>query len=131
MLNYGYGILYSKISEAIIKAHLNPELSYLHKPEANRPSLVYDLIEEFRNQGVDRVVFAILAKNNKLTIINGQMDNKTRNIVVDKILARINSIEIFRGHEMRFGEIIQYQANSLAKYLTGKIKTYKPYIKKW
>ena len=131
MLNYGYGILYSKISEAIIKAHLNPELSYLHKPEANRPSLVYDLIEEFRNQGVDRVVFAILANNNKLTIIYGQMDNKTRNIVVDKILARINSIEIFRGHEMRFGEIIQYQANSLAKYLTGKIKTYKPYIKKW
>jgi len=33
MLNYGYGILYARITEAILKVGLNPCLSYLHKPE--------------------------------------------------------------------------------------------------
>lgn len=131
MLNYGYGILYARISEAIIRARLNPCLSYLHKPEGNRPSLVFDLIEEFRQQAVDRVVIALIMKNKNLKSTNGLLDDKTRKLVALKVIDRINAVELFRKREMRFHEIIQHQANAIVKYLEGTSKKYKPYMPKW
>lgn len=131
MLNYGYGILYSRVSEAIIRARLNPNLSYLHKPENNRPSLVYDLIEEFRQQTVDRVIFAIITKCKNLNVTDGQLDERTKKFVATKIIERLNTVEIFRRREMRLFEIINFQACSVALYLEGEINIYKPYIKKW
>ncbi len=131
MLNYGYGILYTRVTETIIKARLNPCLSYLHKPEGNRPSLVYDLIEEFRQQAVDRVVIALVMKNKNLKSLNGLLDDKTRKLVASKVIDRINSVEVFRKREMRFHEIIHYQANALVMYLDGSAKKYKPYMPKW
>lgn len=131
MLNYGYGILYSRVSEAIIKARLNPNLSYLHKPENNRPSLVYDLIEEFRQQAVDRVIFAIITKSKDLKVADGQLDERTKKLVASKVIERLNTVEKFRHHEMRLFEIIQHQASSLARYFEGENNKYKPYIRKW
>jgi len=131
MLNYGYGILYGKITEAIIHANLNPNLSYLHKPEHNRPSLVYDLIEEFRQQVVDRAVFALIIKNRELKLENGLLDIATRKILALKVIERLNTVEIFRNREMRLFEIIDRQAHNLSLYLTGEKKVYKPYVRKW
>lgn len=131
MLNYGYGVLYARVTEAIIRAKLNACLSYLHKPEGNRPSLVFDLIEEFRQQAVDRVIIALVMKSKKLNVDNGLLDDKTRKLVAQKVIDRINTVEIFRKREMRFYEIIQWQANALAHYLDGTAKSYKPYMPKW
>ncbi len=131
MLNYGYGILYARVTEAIILARLNPCLSYLHKPEGNRPSLVFDLIEEFRQQAVDRVIIALVMKSKNLKSVNGLLDEKTRKLVAQKVIDRINTVEIFRKREMRFHEIIQHQANAIVKYLEGIAKKYKPYMPKW
>lgn len=131
MLNYGYGMLYARITESIIRAHLNPCLSYLHKPEGNRPSLVFDLIEEFRQQVVDRVVIALVMKNKDFKIENGSLDDKTRKLIAQKVTDRINTIELFRNREMRMYEIIQKQAFAIADFLTGASKSYKPYMPKW
>jgi len=131
MLNYGYGMLYARVTETIIRARLNPCLSYLHKPEGNRPSLVFDLIEEFRQQGVDKVIIALVMKNKNLKVENGLLDDKTRKLVAQKVIDRMNAMEVFRNKEMRFYEIIQTQAVALANYLDGKAKAYKPYMPKW
>jgi CRISPR-associated endonuclease Cas1 len=131
MLNYGYGILYARVTEAIIKARLNPCLSYLHKPEGKRPSLVYDLIEEFRQQAVDRVVIALIIKSRHLKAENGLLDDTTRKLLAQKVIDRQNNMEIFRNREMRLFEIIQRQAMLLSKYLEGSNNKYKPYVAKW
>jgi group II intron reverse transcriptase/maturase/CRISPR-associated endonuclease Cas1 len=131
MLNYGYAILYSRVTEAIILARLNPCLSYLHKPEGNRPSLVYDLIEEFRQQAVDRVVIALVMKSKKLKSVNGLLDEKTRKLLAQKVIDRINGVEVFRKKEMRFHDIIQQQAKAIVKFLEGTSEKYKPYMPKW
>lgn len=131
MLNYGYGILYGKITEAIINSNLNPNLSYLHKPENNRPSLVFDMIEEFRQQVVDRAVLALIMKNQNLKCENGLLDIATRKLTALKVIERLNTVETFRNREMRLFEIIDRQAHNLALYLTGEKKNYKPYIRKW
>ena len=131
MLNYGYGILYARVSEALIRARLNPCLSYLHKPEGKRPSLVYDLIEEFRQQTVDRVVIALIMKNKQLKMENNLLDEMTRRILAQKIIDRLNNHEVFKNKELHFYEITQQQAISLSKYLDGSSDKYKPYISKW
>ena len=62
MLNYGYGILYQRVWQAVLRAGLNPHISFLHAFQPNKPTLVYDLVEEYRQPFVDRAVFNILTK---------------------------------------------------------------------
>jgi len=47
------------------------------------------------------------------------------------VLERINTVETFRGREIRLSEIIKEQAKSMAEFLEGKVKSYRPYIGKW
>ncbi|HOV89593.1 MAG TPA: CRISPR-associated endonuclease Cas1 [Syntrophorhabdaceae bacterium] len=131
LLNYGYGILYSRIWEAIIKVGLNPYLSYLHKPQHGKPTLVFDMIEEFRQQAVDRPVFSLITKGEKLEIKGGLLTYETRKKVAEKVLERIHTVENFRGEEIRLSQIIKKQAKALAEFIEGKIVHYRPYIGKW
>lgn len=48
LLNYSFGILYSKVEVALIKAGIDPYIGIFHRDEYNRPVLVYDIIELFR-----------------------------------------------------------------------------------
>lgn len=48
LLNYAYGILYSDIEGALIRAGIDPYIGIMHRDEYNRPVLVYDVIERFR-----------------------------------------------------------------------------------
>ncbi|MBI5181808.1 MAG: CRISPR-associated endonuclease Cas1, partial [Nitrospirae bacterium] len=131
LLNYGYGVLYSRIWEALLKVGLNPYISYLHTPQDGKPTLAFDLIEEFRQQAVDRAVFSLITKGEELEIEKGFLTNPTKKKVVEKILERINTIEVFRGREMRLSQIMKEQAKAVAEFLEGKVKHYRPYIGKW
>ena len=62
LLNYGYGMLYRQVEGAVILAELDPFGGYLHVDRPGKLSLVYDFVEEFRQQVVDRVVVAMLNK---------------------------------------------------------------------
>jgi CRISPR-associated protein Cas1 len=131
LLNYGYGILYSRIWEAILKAGMNPYISYLHKPQDRKPTLAFDLIEEFRQQAVDRAVFALITKGEKLEIEKGLLTYNTRKKVAERVLERIHTVEVFRNNEMRLSQIIKMQANAAGEFLEGKLSCYRPYIGKW
>lgn len=131
LLNYGYGILYSRVWQALQFAGLNPHISYLHSSERNQPGLVYDFIEEFRQQAVDRVVIAMITKGEEYQLDDGQLSDKTRLRLTEKVLERLNNFEFFRSKQMRLSDIIKIQAENLAKLISGKSKTYKPYVAKW
>jgi CRISPR-associated protein Cas1 len=62
MLNYGYGILYSKIEGSLIRAGIDPYIGILHRDEHRRPALVYDVIEKYRIW-VDYVVWMLVRQN--------------------------------------------------------------------
>ncbi len=131
LLNYGYGILYSRIWDAVLLAELNPYISYLHKPQRGKPTLIFDLIEEFRQQAVDRPIFSLITKGEELKVENGLLTSETKKRVVERVLERINTVENFRGREIRLSEIIKEQAKAVAAFLEGKIDHYRPYIAKW
>ena len=62
LLNYGYGILYSKVESCLIRAGIDPYVGVLHRDNYNRPVLVYDVIELFR-VWVDYVVYSLIAQD--------------------------------------------------------------------
>ena len=62
MLNYGYGMLYSKIEGSLIRAGIDPYIGILHRDEYRRPVLVYDVIEKYRFW-VDYVVWMLVRQN--------------------------------------------------------------------
>ncbi len=91
MLNYGYGILYHRISHKITQKGLNPCCGFLHKNIQDRPSLIFDLIEPFRAIAVDRVVLS--SANLKLKInldAKGFFDDKSRQIIAKQFLSRLH-----------------------------------------
>ena len=61
MLNYGYGILYSKVERALIIAGMDPYIGLLHSDNYNKKSFVYDFIEPYRIL-VDEPVFYIFSR---------------------------------------------------------------------
>jgi CRISPR-associated protein Cas1 len=57
-LNYGYGILQSQVWTAVTLAGLEPFAGFIHTDRPGKPSLVLDLMEEFRQPVVDRALLA-------------------------------------------------------------------------
>jgi CRISPR-associated endonuclease Cas1 len=130
MLNYGYAILYSRVWEAVIRARLNPHISYLHAPQTGKPTLAFDLIEEFRQQTVDKVVFALISRGEEMKVVKGLLTSETKTRLAAKVIERLNRKENFRGKPMRLIEIIHLQARNVAAYIENDTK-YKPYVAKW
>lgn len=58
MLNYAYGILYSRIERALMLAGLDPYVGFMHRDDYNTKSLVFDYIEPYRIYA-ERFVFRL------------------------------------------------------------------------
>ena len=130
MLNYGYAILYTRVWQALLGAKLNPFDSIIHVRQSGKPTFVYDVVEMFRSQVVDRVVISLIQKGKTLKVEKGLLDNDTRRLLAKSILERLNRYEKYRGEEITMEEIIRRQAKEIALWIeTGK--NYKPYIAKW
>jgi len=60
-LNYGYGILYTKVERALLLAGLHPHIGFMHADGYQRKILVYDFIEQFRIW-IDKAVFWLFTR---------------------------------------------------------------------
>ncbi len=130
MLNYGYGILYSTVWGAVLNAGLEPFAGFLHTDRPGKPSLVLDLVEEFRQPVVDRVVISHINLGGAVKMSEGLLDAETRKLLGSKILEQLDSIVVFNGKEYKIRSIIQLQARNLASFLRGE-KNYKTFSFKW
>lgn len=130
MLNYGYAILYVRVWQALLGARLNPFDSLIHARQEGKPTLVYDLVEVFRSQVVDRVVISLIQKGQDLAVRNGLLTDKTRQLLVKSVMERLARYEKYQGQETKMEQIIHSQARLLAKAYEGTEK-FKPYVAKW
>ncbi len=100
MLNYGYAILSSQITIKILEAGLNPDIGLLHADLNYRHSLTYDLIEEFRQQIVDKTMISMI--NNKQITIEDYQDQlitlEKRKIIIEKILHKLKNKINYKKH---------------------------------
>ena len=131
-LNYGYGMLYSKIEHALVLAGLDPYGGYIHTDRPGKLSLVFDFIEEFRATVVDRTIVGLVNKRTKIEQDErGMLTDKTRHQLRDKIKGRLDAREKYEKKRHTLRNIIQMQARHLATYLRRERKSYEPFITKW
>ncbi|MGB9803131.1 CRISPR-associated endonuclease Cas1 [Desulfofundulus sp.] len=130
LLNYGYGMLYRRVEGAIILAGLDPYGGFLHVDRSGKVSLVYDLVEEFRQQVVDRVVVAMVNRGTEIQMEEGMLAVSTRQDLQERINQRLETQEKFQGKRYKIKTIIQMQARRLATFLRGEAK-YRPFVGSW
>lgn len=131
-LNYGYGILYGQIEKSIILAGLDPYAGFIHTDRAGKPSLVLDLIEEFRQQIVDRAILAMIGKGTDISINEeGLLEEKSRRTIAQKIFERLDGEERYEGMKQKLRTIMMKQAQGIASFLRGDRDQYKPFVGSW
>lgn len=136
MLNYGYGILKGYIWRALHLAALDPYAGYLHADRWGRASLVFDIIEEFRQQIVDRTVFSLVnrrvVRETDFTYDDSlcHMSDKVRRLLISTILNKMESKIKYNDKDISWADLINHQANLLAKYLVGDSE-YKGFYRRW
>lgn len=115
MLNYGYAILSSQITIKILEAGLNPDIGLLHADLNYRHSLTYDLIEEFRQQTVDKTMISMINNRQiKIEDYQNQLINlDKRKIIIEKILKKLKNRINYRNHEKTYDEILNEQVIKL------------------
>jgi CRISP-associated protein Cas1 len=131
-LNYGYGILYCQIEQALILAGLDCYGGFLHTDRPGKPSLVLDCIEEFRQTIVDRTVISFVNKHIPLEQDeNHRLTEDTRRKLAEKILERLSGSEPYEGKRQALRFILQSQARHLALFLREERAQYEPFIASW
>jgi CRISPR-associated protein Cas1 len=130
-LNYGYAILYTQVDRAVVLAGLDPFAGFVHVDRSGKPSLVLDLIEEFRQPVVDRAVFSMLGKGTEIQVDdNGMLKDQSRRTIAEKVLERLDGEERYKGAKHKLKTIILRQAQSVASFLRGE-EPYKPFVAGW
>lgn len=138
LLSFGYTLLTYAMQSAVRTVGLDPFLGFLHVTEYSRPSLVLDLIEEFRAIIVDSVV--LRAVNTRSM---GQEDFRQEGRAV---LLTQDGIKKFLGHfEQRVQTEVQHpvdrvrvtyrrafelQARHMARRVLGQEGAYQPFVVK-
>lgn len=129
-LNYGYGILYSKVSAAIVNAGLEMYAGFLHVDRPGKPALVLDLVEEFRAPVVDRAVLGIVNQGIGLNCDKDGLTVATRRLVAERVLGRMATAVPYEGKNWPLSSIIQMQARHLAVAVRGE-RVYKCFSSRW
>jgi group II intron reverse transcriptase/maturase/CRISPR-associated endonuclease Cas1 len=127
-INYGYAFIYNRVQAALVKNGLNLYHSFLHVEQANKPTLVYDMVEEFRQPVVDREILSILAKGTKLTSSKGKLTNKSIKLISQNIQERLISPTKWRKGKYKITSIIDEQAQLLSQVIKTDGKKYKGFV---
>jgi CRISPR-associated protein Cas1 len=132
-LNYGYGILYGQVERAVLLAGLDPYAGFIHVDRPGKPSLVLDLIEEFRAPVVDRAVLGMVGLQMPVEVDDeGMLVKATRRTIADRVLERLEeSTERYERKRHKLRWILQTQARHVATYVRGDRKTYRPFLSGW
>ena len=131
-LNYGYAFLYGKVQHSLVYAGLNLNISFLHSLNEKKPTLTYDMIEEFRTFIVDRTIISILNKDEPIRLGNdGLLTKPSRQLIAKNIKEKLGSYTMWRKKSVKIENIIQTQCYKLAKVVKGENKKYQPFIGKF
>lgn len=123
MLNYAYGILYSRIERAIMLAGLDPYVGFMHRDDYNTKSLVFDYIEPYRIYA-ERFVFRLFTgkKINKAyfeEITNGySLNEEGKKFFVGPFLEYLDSDKIqYKGKLQTRMNAVQLETHRFANSL--------------
>lgn len=127
MLNYAYGILYSRVERALMLAGLDPYVGFMHRDDYNMKSLVFDFIEPYRIHA-ERCVFGLFStkKVNKAyfnDITGGvSLNPEGKPLLVEHFVKYLDQDTIrYMGRNQSRSNAMQMDAHKFANTLIGKI----------
>jgi CRISPR-associated protein Cas1 len=126
-LNYGYAILSSFVWSSIDNAGLELYAGLYHVDRPGKPSLVLDLMEEYRAWVVDRIVIKLRHKLEKTE----QIDATIKKQISNEILKTVSNKYSYYNKKIRLDNIIQRQVYKLMAVINGNETNYKGYKFKW
>jgi CRISPR-associated protein Cas1 len=119
-LNYGYGVLYSRVWSAIAIAGLDPYAGFLHVDRSGNPVLVFDVVEVFRSAAVDYPLLKAFRSGIKVGLKKGLLDPESRAAVAKVVLGGLREKFSAGGQVKDLEAWIKSFALSLASYLRGE-----------
>lgn len=127
MLNYAYGILYSRVERALMLAGLDPYVGFLHRDDYNMKSLVFDFIEPYRIYA-ERSVFGLFSTKrvNKSffdEIAGGvSLNSEGKPFLVQHFMQYFEEQNIrYKGRNQSRANALQMDAHQFANKLIEKI----------
>jgi CRISPR-associated protein Cas1 len=140
MLNFGYQtVLFPEVWKAVSYAGLDFYAGYLHADRPGKPSLVLDLMEEFRQQVVDRTLTGLLTKNviKPSEILAAEAIEENRVLSKDVIKTLLTSFQerldtevMFNGQKGSIKSFIYHQARRVVRFLLRE-EDYVPFYLGW
>jgi len=115
---------------AAMNAGLEPFAGFMHVDRSGKPSMVLDLVEEFRQPVVDRAILTWINKGGRPGMAKGMLDGDAKENVAARVLLRMNATERHRGKNHEVRSIIQMQARLAASSLRG-LREYRPFAFQW
>lgn len=126
MLNYAYGILYSRVERSLMLAGLDPYVGFMHRDDYNMKSLVFDFIEPYRIHA-ERCVFGMFStkKVNKTyfnDITGGiSLNQEGKPVLVEHFVKYLDQDQIrYMGRNQSRANAMQMDAHKFANTLIGK-----------
>lgn len=123
LLSFGYALLTNELFSSISAKGLDPYLGFLHSNEYGRPALALDLMEEFRQPLIDRLVLELINKE----IIKPDefeakeeglyLNDKARKNYLAHYERRMQTQIIYEEKTMSYREIIYSQTDKFASLL--------------
>jgi CRISP-associated protein Cas1 len=137
LLSFTYGILRHDCIAALTAAGLDPDVGFLHVDRPGRPSLALDLMEEFRTLVADRLILAMInrqqiAPDDFVTRDGGavELTSNGRKALVQAYVARKREEVTHPVTETTatIGQLPFLQAKLLARCLRGDSELYIPCV---
>lgn len=132
-LNYGYGILYSEIERACILSGLDPYLGFLHMDRYGKPSMVLDMVEQFRAI-IDRAIINLFVQK-RLSEEDIEIIGEGKLLIKDARTKIIKEVMVFLEHKSKYknkrltiNQIILEQGREIVRYILGQQNKFEPFI---
>lgn len=136
LLSFGYSLLTTQVASAVQVVGFDHYAGYLHSAVYGRPALALDLMEEFRPIIVDSIVLDLL--NHRMLTPDDfvvelgayRLRDEKRKVFFTQFEERLNE-EISHptfGYKVTYRRCLELQARLLAKFLTGELDEYPPFI---
>lgn len=134
VINYASALLREHVVVAIEGAGLDPSLSFLHRPTLSRPTLAFDLMEEWRPPLVDALALT-LARRREVTARSVartgdgfRLDGDARRSIVRRFEERLeDTVTSGSGVKQSFRRHLASQVRSLTTWLRDG-RPYEPFL---
>ncbi|TXT64770.1 MAG: putative CRISPR-associated endonuclease Cas1 1 [Promethearchaeota archaeon] len=151
LLSLGYTVLQGHVTTAIASAGLELYGGFLHSDRSGKPSLALDLLEEFRQPIIDRLVLRLIQQNQlkvedfEQSLHGYRLTQEKKSLYYEELRKEVQggdkSEELFSESEYdediknvmkkNYKKAMVKQARRLANYLIGSTSSYEPYIMDW